>query len=147
MSSKEKALAFIKTKRIITATELSRHLQVSRAYTHILLKDLREEGLIQVIGNTRQAHYVLANDSGSAESARSAIRRISFKLTNVGLDESLVFERMERTTGIFMGVNENVQKLVRFAFTEMLNNAIDHSGSEQILVECRRTDSAIVFTV
>ncbi len=147
MSTEEKTIAFMKTKRIVTATELSKHLAVSRAYTHRILQDLREEGRIQVIGNTRQAHYVLASDVGSAEAARASIRRVSLKLTNIGLDESLVFERIERTTGIFMNTPENIQKLVRFAFTEMLNNAIDHSRSEQILVSCRRTDSAIIFTV
>ncbi|MFA6161466.1 MAG: DUF4325 domain-containing protein [Patescibacteria group bacterium] len=147
MSTKDRALAFIKEKRIVTGTELSRHLGVSRAFTHRVLQELREEGSVQVIGNTRQAHYVSADDKQSIEAARFAIRKISFKLTSVGLDESLVFERIERSTGIFMGVSENVHKLVRFAFTEMLNNAIDHSGSEEILVECRRTDTAIVFTV
>lgn len=147
MSTEEKAVAFMKAMRIVTATELSRHLRVSRAYTHRVLQNLREEGRLQVIGNARQARYVLASDFGSADAARASIRRISLKLTNIGLDESLVFEQIERNTGIFMGVLENVQKLVRFAFTEMLNNAIDHSRSERILVSCRRTDSAIVFTV
>lgn len=147
MSTEEQIIAFLQAKRIVTATELSKHLGVSRAYTHRILQDLREEGRIQVVGNTRQAHYVLASDPGSADTARASIRRISFKLTNIGLDESLVFERIERSTGILMNISENVQKLVRFAFTEMLNNAIDHSNSEQILVSCRRTDSAILFTV
>ncbi|MDD2786165.1 MAG: DUF4325 domain-containing protein [Patescibacteria group bacterium] len=147
MSTKEKILSFIKERRIVTNTDLSQYLGVSRAYTHKLLQSLIEEGQIKTVGNSRQAHYVLANDPDSARAALSAIRRITFKLTNVGLDESLVFEQMERTTGIFIGVPENVYKLVRFAFTEMLNNAIDHSGSEQILIECRRTDTAIVFTV
>ncbi len=137
----------MKAKRIITATELSRYLDVSRTFTHRVLQDLREEGKIQVVGNTRQAHYVLADDPGSATKARSIIRRISLKLMNSDLDESLIFERIERVTGIFLGISENIHSLVRFAFTEMLNNAIDHSRSKQILVGCRRTDSAIIFTV
>jgi len=147
MSTKEKALAYIEEKRIVTGTELARYLGVSRAFTHRVLQELKEESRILVIGNTRQAHYVLVDDKQSAEAARVAIKKISFKLTNVGLDESLVFEQMERATGIFVGASDNVYKLVRFAFTEMLNNAIDHSGSKQILVGCRRTDTAIVFTV
>lgn len=147
MSTKEQVLSFLRVRRIVTATELSRHLGVSRAYTHRVIQDLREEGRVQVVGNSRQAHYVLADDRSSAEAARSAIRRVTFKLRNVNLDEDLVWKEMERTTGIFMGVSEHVRTLVQYAFTEMLNNAIDHSRSEQIRVECRRTDSAVIFTV
>lgn len=146
-TNREKALDFIKKKRVIKATELSQFLEVSRAFTHRILQELKEEGKIASIGNTRQARYVLANDKNSIKQAQADIKKVSFKLKNVGLDESLVFEQIERTSGVFMDVTKNVQQLVRFAFTEMLNNAIDHSESEEILVECRRSDSAIVFTV
>lgn len=146
MSTKDKLLSLIKAKKIVTATELSRSLDVSRTYVHRLLQELRQEGSVKVVGNSRQAHYVLSGDLKSEINARASIRHASYLLTNV-VDESLVFERMDRTTGIFLGVPDNVLKLVRFGFTEMLNNAIDHSRSEDIRVDCRRTDTALVFTV
>lgn len=147
MPTKERALAFLREKRIIAATELSRHLGLSRAFTHRVLRELREEGLVRAVGTQWQARYVLADDSTSAEAARAAIRHVSMMLENINLDESEVLDEIDRTTGVLMGVPENVRKLFQYGFTEMLNNAIDHSKSSRIRVECRRTDTAIVFTV
>ncbi|KAA0206718.1 DUF4325 domain-containing protein [Candidatus Uhrbacteria bacterium] len=146
MTLREKILHELDRKGVVRATELSRLFGVSRVAIHKAMKQLREEGLVQVVGKTRQARYVPAK-SEAVNAALKEVKHISLRLKNEALDEAAVFERIQRETGIFLGVKNNVLDICRYAFTEMLNNAIDHSRSERIVVDCRRTGTAIVFTV
>ncbi len=55
-----------------------------------------------------------------------------FLYENVGLDESRVFDK--DIAPIFKDVEKNVFSIWRYAFTEMMNNAIEHSLSKNIFV-------------
>jgi anti-sigma regulatory factor (Ser/Thr protein kinase)/biotin operon repressor len=147
MHIRDKILANLKEKEASTAGELAELTQTSRAYVNFILQMLRDEGLVFLIGKARQARYVLAAKHKNLIKAQSGIRHISMRLKNTDLGEDRIFARIERETGIFYDVAENVSGLVRYGFTEMLNNAIDHSQSTQIFVDCRRTETAIIFTV
>lgn len=147
MTIKEKILASLKEEKTSTTAKLSKKLGVSRIYVHRILQGLRQEGLVVLVGKTRQAAYVLASNTQAVQEARAAINHVSFRLQNQELAEDLVFARIERETGIFLDVPEEVRKIVQYGFTEMLNNAIDHSRSTQIIVDCKRTETAITFSV
>lgn len=147
MTIKNRILAIIKDEKISTSAKISEKLGVSRIYAHRMLQELRQDGAVLLVGKTRQAAYVLSSDKRAVHQARAAIRHISLRLQNSQLAEDIVFSRIERETGIFLDVPENIRKIVQFGFTEMLNNAIDHSQSEKIIVDCRKTDTAIFFTV
>ncbi len=147
MTIKEKILAYLKEEKTSTTAKLSKKLGVSRIYVHRILQGLRQEGLVVLVGKTRQAAYVLASNTQAVQEARAAINHVSFRLQNQELAEDLVFARIERETGIFLDVPEEVRKIVQYGFTEMLNNAIDHSRSTQIIVDCKRTETAITFSV
>ncbi len=147
MSIRESLLDLLKKEDFVTTSQAVKLFKVSRAYAQRLLHELHQEGVVELIGKARQARYVLTRKTEQLKAERLLIKQISLQLWNKGLDESLVFERVERETGIFLDVKKNVTDIVRYAFTEMLNNAIDHSDSEKIVVECRRTGTAIVFTV
>ena len=147
MTIKEKILANLKEDKIITTARVGKKFGVSRIYAHRMLQELRQEGAVLLIGKTRQAAYVLASNKRAVHEAQATIRHISLRLRNVHLAEDIVFARIERETGIFLDVPENIRKIVQFGFTEMLNNAIDHSRSKKIIVDCRKTDTAIAFTV
>ncbi|MEN9558743.1 MAG: hypothetical protein RL141_1112 [Candidatus Parcubacteria bacterium] len=147
MTIKDRILAFLKEETVSTTAKISKKLGVSRIYAHRILQELRQEGLVLLVGKTRQAAYVLTADKRAMYEAQSAIRHISLRLHNAHLAEDIVFARIERETGIFLDVPENIRKIVQFGFTEMLNNAIDHSGSKKIVVDCRKTDTSISFTV
>lgn len=147
MTIQEKIVAHLKQEKTCTTSKLSKKLGVSRIYVHRILQGLRQEGLVILVGKTRQATYVLTSDTKTVQKARAAINHISFRLQNQELAEDLVFARIERETGIFLDVPEEVRKIVQYGFTEMLNNAIDHSRSTQIVVDCKRTETAITFSV
>lgn len=143
----EQILEAIKKDGFITTGVVAERLGVSRAYAHRLLQRLREDGLIVALGRTNRARYILASNKKAMNAAKRDLLNIRLRLRNERLSESQIFQRIEDETGIFLDVRENVYKVVRYAFTEMLNNAIDHSHSQKIEIECRRTSAAITFVV
>ncbi len=147
MQAKEQILSALQRHGHITTRQLAHNLGVSRNYSHLLLQDLREEGLILLIGKANQAKYVLASDKVAVHKAKKSIRHIFLRLINNRLDEDAVIKRIEHETGIFLDAHENIHRIVRHGFTEMMNNAIDHSRSRQIEIDCRRTETAITFVV
>jgi biotin operon repressor len=147
MNKKDKILALLREKGVIKSREITQTLGISREYANRILQELRNEGIVLLIGKTNRARYVLAEDAESVEKARADIRQISLHLKNRDLEESHIFSRIENETGIFIDVRDNVRRIARNGFEEMLNNAIDHSQSKDIDIDFRRTDTALIFTV
>ena len=103
------------------------HFGVTRQAVNAHLQKLVDEGALLAEGNTRNRSYKLASTE-----------RISFvyRLAN-GLDEDVIWRTDIRP---FIGtMPENVLEIWHWAFTEMFNNAIDHSGGSSIYVEISKT--------
>lgn len=108
-------------------------------------------------GMTAQAarNHIRALEFGGVLEATGRTRAKSFSLRNlarhtkthkrVGLQEDLVWNRDLRPH--LEGCRENVLSICGIAFEEMLNNAIDHSGSRSIEVEMSRTAATIRFRI
>jgi len=147
MSLKSQILEKIKGSDGMSAIQVATAFSISRAYSNRLLHELQEENAILLVGKTNQAIYLALNNKKSIHRALLNIDSISLRLSNKSLDESAVFQQIERDTGIFLESRDNILKIVRHAFTEMLNNAIDHSCSEKIEISCRKTETSVTFTV
>ncbi|MEY4745099.1 MAG: hypothetical protein RL272_1044 [Candidatus Parcubacteria bacterium] len=147
MNIREKILNLTRRPGRVTTRQVAESFGVSRAYAHKILRELQEEGLVILIGKTNQAHYINAVDAKALRSAKEKIRHIFLRLANRGLSEDAVLKRIESETGVFIGVPANVRQIVSHGFTEMLNNAIDHSRSRRIEVDVRRTSTAVTFVV
>lgn len=130
---KQKILDIIRTEKEIQAKRLEGRLNVSRQYIHRFLKELREEGKIALLGKANQAVYVLA-DKDVLLAARRKIKKFHFFLHNEGLSEDVVLDSIKRDSGIFIDLSENVLRIISYAFTEILDNAIEHSQSKEIEV-------------
>ena len=117
---------------------------VSRAYAHRFLKTLADEGVIVLVGKANQAKYILPSKKSESIAKPLSVRRI---MTNKGLTEDKVLRQIKEKSSIFQGVAGNVSSILDYAFTEMLNNAIEHSTSEKIAVLLMRTATDIRFTV
>jgi len=68
-------------------------------------------------------------------------------LMNQNLSEDLILEQIKRESGIFLDIPNNISKIVDYAFTEMLNNAIEHSQSNNIEILIERDEDKIRFDV
>lgn len=130
----------VKVSDIVSATGFS------RTYIKRFFQELKNEGKIALIGKANRAHYILVKKNNLSK-AKKEILNTQRILTNKNLSEDIVLDEIKKETGIFLNLPRNVVSIIDYAFTEMLNNAIEHSGSEKINVTVAKVDSNIQFNV
>lgn len=64
-----------------------------------------------------------------------------------GLQEDRVWREVRSSVSELDELNSNAERITNYAFTEMLNNAIDHSGSETVRITVRRSDARFAFAI
>ena len=123
-----KILAFLKKQESITAPQLAEHLHVSRQRAFQLLSKLVFEGKTVRTGERRGRRYALPN-------AFFEVRdRADLMLENKKLKEhEVLIDIRDRFVPLKLA-SENVKSIFDYAFSEMLNNAIEHSESSRIAV-------------
>jgi anti-sigma regulatory factor (Ser/Thr protein kinase) len=122
-----------------TGPGLAQHLGITRQAVSLHLRRLLYEGVIFKTGSTRAARYF-------PRGADVDQRQLKRRLVLAGLDESRVYETVATTLNL-SSLRDNVESIVHYAFTEILNNAIDHSMAEQGLVDISVDASRIAFSV
>lgn len=118
----------------------------SRVYIHRFFKKLKDEKAILLVGKANQAHYVLA-EGRTADRIRRNRLSVHRILQNRNLSEHTVLLQIKAESDIYQKTAANVAAIVDYAFTEMLNNAIEHSQSKLIDVVMARSPSEIRFVV
>jgi anti-sigma regulatory factor (Ser/Thr protein kinase)/uncharacterized protein (DUF1330 family)/predicted transcriptional regulator len=139
-------LDLLKKRNTITTSDIVHRTGFSRAYIHRYFKELQDTGKIILIGKADKARYVLASKKAN-ESAQAERRHFLRTYRNRDLQEDQVWDNIVKQTGILFGAHENVRRIVEYGFTEMLNNAIDHSRSQSVRVRVLRTEKDIRFSV
>ncbi|MDH3512146.1 MAG: DUF4325 domain-containing protein [Gammaproteobacteria bacterium] len=122
-----------------TSRELADHLGITRQAVSLHLRQLLVDAEIFKTGSTRAARYF-------PRSAALPERRVRRDFDLAGLDESDVYEDIAITLTLSR-LPGNVESIVHYAFTEMLNNAIDHSMADQCTVEVRLDATRLAFSV
>jgi DNA-binding Lrp family transcriptional regulator len=130
----------------VRSSEIVEETGYSRAYINRFFRDLREEGVLTLIGKANRARYIPASEK-LITMERASIKSVRRILKNTGIEEDKVFSEIRRKTGIIKGLDDNVSRILEYGFTEMLNNAIEHSGSERIKIEMHRKSRNVTFEV
>lgn len=130
----------------VRASDIVRKTGLSRAYVNRFFQGLRNEGKITLLGKANSARYILATEKG-LDAARKKIKRFHAILRNEGIEEDNVLDDIKRRSGIFLKLPLQVSRIVEYAFTEMLNNAIEHSQSEKIDVLMEKDNTHVRFHV
>ncbi len=136
----------IKKNGEVRSADIIKKTGFTRAYVNRFFQKLRDGGRIVLIGKANQARYVLADEKKVGEAKKSILSKHLF-LKNVKLDEDLVLSRLKRETGIWQGLKKSIADLMDYSFTEMLNNAIEHSKSSDIKVIIKREKGNIGFRI
>jgi len=100
---------------------------ISRQAANSHLRNLVKEGAILASGKTSNRTYRLAHTSS---------KQLVYKL-RPGLEEDIVWRNDIRP--LLEKLPANVLNIWHWAFTEMFNNAIDHSAGQKIIVSVRST--------
>ena len=103
---------------------------ITRQAVHGHLAALVKSGWLVAQGNTRARFYALGENRSHQQ---------TFPLK--GLDESEVYYR--DFGFMFKDLSRSVEDICHYGFTEMLNNAIDHSGGTAVAIYVERTADLI----
>lgn len=145
MLTKEKILDIARKGGKVSTGDLAGHFGVSRQYASGLVSELVREGRLFKIGKTRGAFYVspayLKKNPGIIPNYYSK------SLENKGLEEHRVLEDIENSLQRLKKLPDNIRSIFTYAFSEMLNNAIEHSKSGKISVEVNMGGETLSFQV
>lgn len=145
MTNRDKILQLIKQKGKITSGEITSSVGVSRQYVNMVIFDLIADKQVVKLGGTRNAFYV----STDYVRIHPDILPSTFKkkYINSSLEEHQVLMELEEKFPLISNVPENIKSIFTFAFSEMFNNAIEHSGSKIISVEVSLRNNKLSFII
>jgi len=141
MNLRKLILSRIKKNRQTTSKEIMNLTGFSRVYINRFLKQLINEKKIVLVGKANQARYVLY---GKVAQKRKNISRL---LKNQKLSEDRVLEEIKNQTLIFEDTSTNLNNILSYGFTEIMNNAIEHSRSKTIQIKFSKNKSIASFTI
>lgn len=146
MDIKEMILKQLKKKKEISTSEIVEKTGFSRVYIHKFIKQLVDEGKIVSVGKTHKSKYVIADPKMILSSRKKQLLFSSVIKSNQTAEHE-VFDKIKKETGILINLKEDVLKITDYAFTEILNNALEHSGSDTIEVKMQRNAVEIRFDI
>lgn len=136
----------IREKGRIKAADIVKATGFSRAYINRFFQELKNQGKIILVGRANNAFYLPA-DKQAVSRIKKSILSVRKILRNKNLSEDLVLREIKQDTGIFSDLSENVSDVLDYAFSEILNNAIEHSKSFRIEIQMRREKGQVFFNI
>lgn len=125
----------------VRAKRIAEKFAVSRQYAQRILRELVAEGKLMKLGSTKSATYVVPEYAGRAQ------WKFNKRFLNKNVAEHTVLEDIEGRAQFAKSLTENLKSIFEYAFSEMLNNAIEHSESKNIQVEVEKSDSQLIFHI
>jgi len=128
-------------KRRFSTKDVVKKFGVSRQYAHSVIRKLVEQQKLIKFGATRGAFY------GHPVYIHTITNKVKRRLLNKGLEEHKVLHELEQASRTLMFTQENLRSIYHYAFSEMLNNAIEHSKSSNIEVDVGEEGGDLIFHV
>ena len=118
----------------LTSGDVAIEAGVTRQAAHYHLKRMVEAGELESVGAGRGSHYI--------------DRTLWWaRLETSGLEEDVVWKRVTEEAATLKVMSPNARNVANYAFTEMLNNAIDHSASPVVDISVSRPDHLFSFRI
>ncbi len=138
----------INSKGFTTLSVIKSKTKLSQPYINRAFQQMRDECKIVMVGRARNTRYVAA-DINEFQKAKNTIMHFSGKFLNQPgkTNEDIILDNVKKNTGIFSGITPEAYSILDYAFTEMVNNAIEHSQSEYIEIKMRRENGIVTFNV
>jgi anti-sigma regulatory factor (Ser/Thr protein kinase) len=117
--------------------------KLSRQYVNKIIAGLVKQKKLIKGGSTRGAFYVHPKNQQLA----TGLTKVHLRLTNADLKEHIILDDVRAKALFFPSIKKNVQDIFNFGFSEMLNNAIEHSSSKFIEVDIYKDRNNLLFEV
>jgi anti-sigma regulatory factor (Ser/Thr protein kinase) len=145
MLNKAKIIQEVREKGVVRSSDFIASFDVSRQYVSKLLSSLVDENVLIKIGSTKSAFYT--TEEYIKENPHIAPHTYSKILINKKLEEHKIFNDIEKQFLPALKISENVKSIFEYAFSEMLNNAIEHSTSKRIRIFVSLNNDILTFVV
>lgn len=145
MLTKAKIIQEVREKGIVRSADFIERFGVSRQYASKLLSSLVDENALIKIGSTRSAFYT--TEEFLQKNPKFSPNSYSKILINKNLEEHKIFNDIEKQFLPVLKISENVKSIFEYAFSEMLNNAIEHSISKKIKIFISLNNETLTFIV
>ena len=137
---KQEILDYLEQMGAASARQLCERLGISRQALNLHIRELIRNGKIIKTGATRSARYYLTESGPQPEKFNKTLR-----LAN--LDESAVYDSLATTLNLKSVLSFDQESIVHYGFTEMLNNAIDHSKTDKCEISVSLDAAKIDFKI
>jgi biotin operon repressor len=133
IDTRSRILHIVKTRGALSGAQIAAVLGQSRQATHRHLIRLMDEGLLSRTGKTRGVEYHLPDRPGRLQPPllQSFHRRYQI----AALEEDAVLAEVAVRLALSRSLSAAAYRIFAYAFTEMLNNAIEHSHSAACAVD------------
>jgi anti-sigma regulatory factor (Ser/Thr protein kinase) len=136
VSPDETVQTLLREQGTVQSGELAARAGISRQAAYLRLRAMVDRGALVRSGAGRGARY--AKPTG-------ALYREEF--STEGLAEDRVYASLEAALARSLVLTKNVRGIVSYAVTEMINNAIEHSGSPAVTVSAVQQSESVVLEV
>lgn len=143
--NQRRVLNLLRVRGRISTQEVATLLKSSRQYAHVLLRNLTQLQKLVRIGTT--IHTIYVDPTYLKQHPELLPTTIRKRFKNKNLEEHLIDEEISEKFPPLSDLKENVASIFTYAFSEMLNNAIEHSKSETIDVEVSMKGKRLIFNV
>lgn len=130
----ERILALARERGAVTNREAVASLRISRQAVHRHLEELVKAGRLRVEGAGRSVRYLPTDRSWSKK----------YRLTSLAEDE--VWREVDASE-VVRDLGANARQILGYAITEIVNNAIDHSGGKTVEVVVERGRGVVELAV
>jgi len=133
-------LDYIQKHNQVTTAQLVIYTGISRQAVHKHLKKLIAEKKICKIGEKKDAYYIPFIEEYEKYS-------LNIIFPNIDLEEGRVLSDLQQKYNFLRELGGNVKSTFQYAFTEMLNNAIEHSFGKTISINIVKDSKTIMFSI
>lgn len=142
MDIKTQILSKLNESELLTGQELCKLFNISRQALNKHIRTLVETGKIIKQGRTRGAVYRIG-----ATPKRNTVEKLCRIISLSGAHEDQVFDDFNAILNTRKMLDKSIYDILYYSFTEMLNNAIDHSNSEKCSISISLDMYKVRFTV
>ena len=133
-------LAYLADHSPASGAELCRYLGITRQALSNRLAPLIASGAVIKTGSTRAARYYAPDQAPRG-------REVSRVLKLHKADEGRVYDEVAARLKLKTSVRANIESIVHYAFTEMLNNAIEHAHADSAQLRVRLDAGMFFFEI
>lgn len=143
MTLQDQILEIAKKQKKVRTSDVQRAIResVSRQYIIRIIRELVQKGTLIRFGAGAGTFYTLPTN---VMSLNNELTRV---LKNESLKEHEIYFDFEKKLHLKETLDENVYSIFTYTFSEMLNNAIEHSQSEEIKITYLDNKEMISFII